>query len=56
VSVWGLRGAALYIVARIARMLGHSLDLLMAPLGIQEMVMAAWLIARGFERVPVAAG
>jgi hypothetical protein len=48
VSVWGLAGAVLYIAAPLARMAGLSLDILMAPLAVQEMVMAVWLIARGF--------
>jgi len=47
-SAWGLVGAALYIVPAIGGMFGHSLGILMAPLAVQEMVMAAWLIAKGF--------
>ncbi len=48
-STWGLVGAALYIVPAIGGMFGHSLGILMAPLAVQEMVMAAWLIAKGFN-------
>jgi hypothetical protein len=48
-SAWGLVGAALYIVPAIGGMFGHSLGVLMAPLALQEMVMAVWLIGRGFN-------
>ena len=48
-SVWGLVGAVLYIVPALGSMFGLSLGVLMAPLALQEMVMAAWLIARGFN-------
>jgi hypothetical protein len=48
-STWGLVGAALYIVAPLGSMFGLSLGVLMAPLGLQEMVLAVWLIARGFN-------
>jgi len=47
-SVWGLVGATLYIVPPLGTMFGLSLGVLMAPLALQEMVMAAWLIAKGF--------
>jgi hypothetical protein len=50
-SVWGLVGAALYIVAPLGSIFGLSLGALMAPLAVQEMVMAVWLIARGFDPV-----
>jgi hypothetical protein len=52
-SVWGLVGAGLYLMAPIARMAGLSLDFLMAPLALQEMVLAVWLIARGFSSAAV---
>jgi hypothetical protein len=48
-SVWGLAGAVVYIIAPLANMFGFSVGFLMAPLAIQEMVMAVWLIARGFS-------
>ena len=47
-STWGLVGAALYIVPPLGSMFGLSLAVLMAPLAVQEMVMAVWLIAKGF--------
>ncbi len=37
-------------------MLGLSLDVLVAPLAVQEMVMAAWLITKGFNPSAFAAG
>ena len=54
-SVWGLVGAVLYIVPPIGNMFGLSLGVLMAPLAVQEMVMAVWLIAKGFNPSAVAA-
>jgi len=54
-SVWGLVGAALYIVAPLGNMFGLSLGVLMAPLAVQEMVMAVWLIAKGFNSSAIAA-
>jgi Domain of unknown function (DUF4386) len=54
-SVWGLVGATLYIVPPLGSMFGLSLGVLMAPLAVQEMVMAVWLIARGFNSPAIAA-
>ena len=54
-SVWGLVGAALYIVAPLGSMFGLSLGVLMAPLAVQEMVMAVWLIAKGFNTSAISA-
>lgn len=48
-SIWGLVGAILYLAAPLARMAGLSLDFLMGPLALQEMVLAVWLIAKGFS-------
>jgi len=53
-STWGLVGAALYIVAPLGSMFELSLGFLMAPLGLQEMVMAVWLIAKGFNPSAIA--
>ena len=54
-STWGLAGAALYIVAPVGSMFGLSLGFFMAPLALQEMVMAVWLIAKGFNPGAIAA-
>ena len=54
-SVWGLVGAALYIVAPLGGMFGHSVGFFMAPLAVQEMVLAVWLIAKGFNQTAIAA-
>jgi hypothetical protein len=54
-STWGLVGAALYIVAPLGSMFELSLGFFMAPLAVQEMVMAVWLIAKGFNPPSIAA-
>jgi hypothetical protein len=53
-ATWGLVGAVLYIVAPLGSMFGQSLGFFMAPLALQELVMAAWLIARGFNPPAIA--
>jgi hypothetical protein len=50
-SIWGLAGAVLYVMAPFAQMFGLNLDILMAPLAVQEMVIAVWLIIKGFSPV-----
>lgn len=52
-SVWGLVGAALLLVAGTLALYGESPTsiraiLLTVPIGVQEMVLAVWLIVRGF--------
>jgi hypothetical protein len=54
-STWGLVGAALGIVPPLGGMFGLSLGILVAPLALQEMVMAVWLIAKGFNPAALAA-
>lgn len=48
-STWALVGAVLYIVAPLGSLFGLSLGFFMGPLAVQEMVMAVWLIAKGFS-------
>jgi hypothetical protein len=54
-STWGIVGATLYIVPPLGSMFGLSLGVLMAPLALQEMVMAVWLIAKGFNPTAISA-
>jgi hypothetical protein len=53
-SGWGLAGAVLYLAAGVAVLYGleplsATQMALQAPLGVQEMVFAVWLIAKGFD-------
>lgn len=54
-SLWGLLGAALILVRGLLEMYGVDFSgvmqgILAAPIAVQEMVMAAWLIIKGFDR------
>lgn len=55
-SVWGLIGAVLYFVMPLLGMLGSVLEFLAIPLAIQEMVLAVWLIVKGFNSSAIEAG
>lgn len=53
-SVWGLFGGVLIIIAGVRGLYGHSPSstlsiLLTLPIGLQEMVLAVWLIVKGFS-------
>jgi hypothetical protein len=53
-SVWGFIGAVLVIAAGIRGLYGHSPSstlsvILTIPIGLQEMVLAVWLIVKGFK-------
>lgn len=55
-SGWGLLAIAPYLLAAVLKMFGvieafsPSETVLVVPLAVQEMVLAVWLIARGFGR------
>jgi hypothetical protein len=49
-SGWGLIGAAVYLATGIMAMFGTDMGFLLALLGLQEMVMALWLIFKGFNQ------
>jgi len=48
-SLWGLIGAVLYLAEPLTALAGSELEILYGPLFLQEMVMAVWLIVRGFH-------
>jgi hypothetical protein len=49
ISIWGLVGGVLYLASGLSAMFSVDLGILMAPLALQEMVMAVWLIVKGFN-------
>jgi hypothetical protein len=54
-SGWGLIGAILYLAAGMMALFGTQLGILLAPLGVQEMIMAVWLIVKGFAPIEISA-
>jgi hypothetical protein len=50
-SVWGLVGAGLFLAEPILAMFGAKIEILFALLAVQEMVLAVWLIVKGFDPV-----
>ena len=53
-SGWGFVGAVLYLAAGLFAMFRLDLGILLAPLALQEMVLAVWLIVKGFNPSAVA--
>ena len=53
-SVWGLIGAILYLAEGLFHMFSVDFGILMAPLALLEMVLAIWLIVKGFNPSPIA--
>ena len=49
ITVWGIVAAVLYLVAALAAVFGINLDFLYYIMLPQEMVMAVWLIIKGFN-------
>ena len=49
-SGWGLIGAVVYLAAGVMALFGTELGFLLALLGVQEIVMALWLIIKGFSQ------
>ena len=60
ISAWGLVGAIPYLVAAFLIMFGLTSDkdtldtVLRMPIALQEMVLAVWLIAKGFNPAAIA--
>jgi len=48
-SVWGLIGATLLLAMGSLRMFGHSVIFLVLPIIFNEMVLAVWLIVKGYN-------
>jgi hypothetical protein len=48
ISVWGFVGVAGYLTTGVLALFGPAPVILLMPLALQEMVMAVWLIAKGF--------
>jgi len=48
-SWWGFIGGILYLTAGLTDLFGIDLGVLIFPLALQEMVMAVWLIVKGFN-------
>ena len=46
---WGFVGAILYLTAGVLAVFATDFSIFMLPLGLQEMVMAVWLIVKGFN-------
>ena len=48
-SAWGLLGGIPYFVASLSGMFGLEIEVFLLPLAVQEMIMALWLIVKGFD-------
>ncbi len=53
-SGWGLIAAVLYLIEGTVHVFGTELAVLFAPMILQEMVMAVWLIVKGFNPSAIA--
>jgi hypothetical protein len=48
-SVWGLVGAACVLLYGLISLFDYDPAILAAPIAVQEMVFAVWLIVKGFD-------
>jgi len=55
ILVWGFIGVSLFMAANLAHIFGANIDAVMGVLFAQELVLAAWLIAKGFDAKALAA-
>ena len=49
-TLWGLGGAIIYLAYTILLIFGYTFEFLQYILAVQEMVMAVWLIVKGFNK------
>jgi len=49
-SGWGIIGAIVYLIAGVMALFSTPMEILLALLGVQEMVMALWLLFKGFNQ------
>jgi len=56
ISGWGIVAAVLYLAGGLIAMFGTAQDIWSLPMFAQEMVMAVWLIAKGFSPSATASG
>ncbi|VVB51780.1 Uncharacterised protein [uncultured archaeon] len=54
ISGWGIIAAVVYLAGGLIAMLGSTLDILYLQMLPQEMVMAIWLIVKGFDPSAIA--